>query len=414
MKHDIPVWQMVERALRAHGGKATNLQVRDWILRRWPDVPKGTISCQRIICTVNQPSRTGFPENHKPRLANSRYDFMYMPARGQLERYEPRRHGRWEIARVGGKLVPRIVPLGSPRSRSSQPRKSPSHRTPAQSWILVHSHKEFAEGATYQSPSQELLAGYRPGMRWNWGLPKPMRPDAHRRLILFGWNGAVIGEANASITRRIEPSARRKGSNFAFVLHRCNLLGRPIPYEDLLLDDRAKKHRSLIRLTPESLREYRRIRRAQPASRDALGKQQIENVTLGEAGHGQGFGLTAAQRAAVAKRGMELAKQELTRRRFEHIDVSHNSSFDLSVFAGGQHYFVEVKATTGSGRSVFLTANEVDLHLREYPHNVLIVVHGIRLRSSGRATGGTVDFEKGWRLQRARLKPITFRYFRAK
>jgi len=414
MKHAIPVWQMVKRAIRAHGGKATNLQVRDWILQRWPDVPKGTIGCQRIICTVNQPSRTGFPENSRPRSATSRYDFMYMPARGYLEWYRPKQHGRWEIARVGGKLVPRLVPPGARRSPGPHPRKSPAHRAPPQSWIVVHSTKEFSAHATYQSPTQELLAEYAPGMHWNWDLPHPMRPDTRRRLILLGWKGAVVGEAEASVTRRIEPAARRKGSNFAFVLHRCHILARPIPYEDLRVGARAKKHRGLIRLSPESLREYRRIRRSQPGSRDVLGKQQKENVTLGETDHGQGFGLTAAQRASVAKRGMDLAKRELTRRKFDHIDVSRNSSFDLSAFAGGQHYFVEVKATTGNGKSVFLTANEVDLHVREFPHNVLIVVHGIQLRASGKAAGGKVDFEMGWRLRPAKLKPITFRYVRAK
>lgn len=413
MKHEIPVWQMVKRALEAHGGKATNLEVRDWILERWPDVPKGTIGCQRIICTVNQPSRVSFPENSRPRLANSRYDFMYMPARGQLVWYNPRKHGRWEIAEVGNKLVAQLARSGTGGSGRQQRFKSESRRVPVQRWILVHSEDEFNDDAPYQSPSQELLAEFEPRIRWNWHLPQPMRPDTRRRLILLGWNGAVIGEADASITRRIKSRARRKGSNFAFVLHRYSLLRRPIPYERLRLGGRAQNHRSLIKLTAESLREYLRLRRAQPASRHSPVKQRAEIVTLSEADHGQGFGLTLAQRMAVANHGMDLAKQELTGRGFAHVDVSHNSSFDLSAMASDQHYYVEVKTTTGSGKSIFLTANEVDLHEREYPHNILILVHGVRLNASGTASGGKVHFQQGWKLDQARLKPITYRYIRA-
>jgi hypothetical protein len=400
MKHEIPVWQMVKRAMEAHDGKATNLQVRDWILKRWPDVPKGTIGCQRIICTVNQPSRVRFPENMRPRPATGRYDFLYAPARGQIEWYDPKKHGRWEIAEVRDGLVARRVP--STQSGSTRREALP----PAQ-WILVHSDLEFNDRTPYQTPAAELLAEFTPGILWNWRLARPMRADVRRRKVLLGWDGAVIGEASASITRRIDGAARRKGSSFAFVLHDYSLLERPIPYERLHLGDRANNHRSLIKLTAASLREYRRLRRAQPASRSIT-----ETVALSEADHGQGTGLTPAERQAVAQHGMDLAKQELTARGYEHVDVSRNRSFDLSARADGKHYFVEVKATTGNGKSVFLTANEVELHQREYPANIFILVHGISLSATGKASGGQIHFECGWRLDTDSLKPITFRYVR--
>lgn len=399
MKHEIPVWQMVKRAMEAHDGKATNLQVRDWIRKRWPDVPIGTIGCQRIICTVNQPSRVQYPENMRPRLATARYDFMYAPVRGQLEWYNPKKHGRWEIAEVGDRLVARRVP-----TREKQPSRSKA--SPAQ-WILVHSERAFNERTPYQTPAAELMAEFVPGILWNWRLTPPMRADARRRKVLLGWDGAVFGEATASITRRIDRAERRKGSTFAFVLHDYSLLERPIPYERLHLGDRAQNHRSLIKLTPASLSEYRRLRRAQPVSRSTA-----ETVALGDADHGQGIGLTAAERQAVAQHGMDLAKRELTARGYEHVDVSRNRSFDLSARVDGKHYFVEVKATTGNGKSVFLTANEVELHDREYPHNILILVHGITLTAAGKARGGEVHFESGWRLDPDRLKPVTFRYAR--
>lgn len=409
MKHQIPVWRMVERALQAHGGKATNLQLRDWILQRWPDVPKGTITCQRIICTVNQPSRVQFPENSKPRLANARYDLMYMPARGHVVSYDPKIHGLWEIARVGGKLAAR---LAQPGGQDAPGPAGAKRREPVDRWILVHSKREFHEKAQYQSPAQELIAEFEPGMLWNWRLPQPMRPDPRKRSVLLGWNGLVIGEATASITRKIQPSARRKGSNFAFVLHRYSLLDRPIPYSHLRLGDRASNHRSLIKLSDAGFREYLRRRRSQPAPQAKTEKRRTEVITLSEGDHGQGFGLTPAQRTAVANHGMEMAKRELTERGFDHVDVSQNSSYDLSATADGRHYYVEVKGTTGAGKSIFLTANEVDLHQEAYPHNILILIHGIRLSGAGKASGGRVHFEKGWKLQDQRLKAVTYRYIR--
>jgi hypothetical protein len=400
MKHEIPVWQMVKRAMEAHDGKATNLQVRDWIRKRWPDVPKNTIGCQRIICTVNQPSRVGFPENMRPRPATARYDFLYAPARGELEWYDPKQHGRWEIAEVGDRLVARRIPI-------AQKRATPPKATPPAQWILVHSERAFNERTPYQIPAAELLAEFVPGILWNWRLTPPMRADARRRKVLLGWDGAVFGEATASITRRIDRAERRKGSTFAFELHDYSLLERPIPYERLHLGNRASNHRSLIKLTAANLSEYRRLRRAQPVSRSTT-----ETVALGDADHGQGIGLTAAERQAVAQHGMDMAKRELTARGYEHVDVSRNRSFDLSARVDGKHYFVEVKATTGNGKSVFLTANEVELHDREYPHNILILVHGITLTAAGKARGGEVHFESGWRLDPDRLKPVTFRYAR--
>jgi len=47
----------------------------------------------------------------------------------------------------------------------------------------------------------------------DWWLPKGMRPDIRRRLVLLGWNGVVIGEADASVTQRIEPAARKRGAD---------------------------------------------------------------------------------------------------------------------------------------------------------------------------------------------------------
>lgn len=99
------VWEMVRQAVNDLGGETTNVAVRDWILQRHPDTNLNTIQCQIIVCTVNHASRVHYPENNKPRLANSKYDFLYRSGRGLLVLYDPGRHGEWEICeQENGKL----------------------------------------------------------------------------------------------------------------------------------------------------------------------------------------------------------------------------------------------------------------------------------------------------------------------
>lgn len=92
-----PVWKMVKEAVEALGSPTTNVMVRDWILKKYPGTNKSTIGCQTIISTVNHDSRIHYPENKKPRKCDSQYDFLYRPSSGQLEAYDPARHGLWEL-----------------------------------------------------------------------------------------------------------------------------------------------------------------------------------------------------------------------------------------------------------------------------------------------------------------------------
>ncbi len=91
------VWKMIRQAIKALGPETTNVSVRDWVLTRWPDTNRNTIACQIIVCTVNHLSRVHYPENQKPRRADSQYDFLYRSERGKLELYDSARHGTWAI-----------------------------------------------------------------------------------------------------------------------------------------------------------------------------------------------------------------------------------------------------------------------------------------------------------------------------
>jgi RecB family endonuclease NucS len=88
---------MIREAIDALGGSATNVAVRDWILGHYPGTNVSTIQAQTIVCTVNHASRTHYPENQKPRTADTQYDFLFRPERGKLELYNAAKHGVWEI-----------------------------------------------------------------------------------------------------------------------------------------------------------------------------------------------------------------------------------------------------------------------------------------------------------------------------
>ncbi len=96
--HYPPVRQMVREAVEELGSPTTNVAVRDWIIGRYPDTNLGTIDAQRIVCTVNHPSRVHYSENRRARVCDDlRYDFLYRPAIGELEWCRPEKHGVWSI-----------------------------------------------------------------------------------------------------------------------------------------------------------------------------------------------------------------------------------------------------------------------------------------------------------------------------
>lgn len=89
---------MLREAIGALGGSGTNVEVRDWVLSKYPGTNPNSVSGEIISRTVNHPSRVHFPTNQRPRIANhERLDFLYRPERGRLELYDPGRHGQYQI-----------------------------------------------------------------------------------------------------------------------------------------------------------------------------------------------------------------------------------------------------------------------------------------------------------------------------
>ena len=91
------VWQMVKEAVENLGGKAENSEIKDYINNKYGEINESTIISQIIACSVNHDSRIHYPDNNKPRIANSKYDFLYNTERGQVELYDQNKHGVWQI-----------------------------------------------------------------------------------------------------------------------------------------------------------------------------------------------------------------------------------------------------------------------------------------------------------------------------
>ena len=111
---------------------------------------------------------------------------------------------------------------------------------------------------------------------------------------------------------------------------------------------------------------------------------------------------------------MKLATRHLEAQGYKVKDVSARESYDLlATDESGDSIYVEVKGTTAGPSSVFLTAAEVELHRRHYPHNALIVAHGIELDRKTEppiASCGTLMVCSPWEIDANQLTPISFQY----
>lgn len=128
---------------------------------------------------------------------------------------------------------------------------------------------------------------------------------------------------------------------------------------------------------------------------------------------GQGFGLTAAERAVVEDHAMAMAHAWLSDHGYADIrDVHKTSSCDFIAIKDGEEFHVEVKGTTSAFGSILITASEVDLHRSRHPNNVLVVVYDIDLAPMRmKAHGGTIKAFEAWDVGQATLRPLSFQCF---
>jgi ribosomal protein L37AE/L43A len=128
---------------------------------------------------------------------------------------------------------------------------------------------------------------------------------------------------------------------------------------------------------------------------------------------GQGFGLSHAERRAVELRAMQLARELFEREGYEVDDRSASHPYDLLATRNAENRFIEVKGTTGEGRSVILTHGEVS-HIRSNSDNsVIVIVSGINLiEKDGEWVGteGVYHRIDPWNMNDADLTPTQYRY----
>ena len=108
-----------------------------------------------------------------------------------------------------------------------------------------------------------------------------------------------------------------------------------------------------------------------------------------------------------------MAEEHFREAKYEVTPVYRTNCYDLHCTRGAETLHVEVKGTTGSGDSIFLTANEVDLAKRYPAAAVLFFVRNIRLYESASgpiAEGGEAQILQPWDISAGTLKPLQFEY----
>jgi hypothetical protein len=113
----------------------------------------------------------------------------------------------------------------------------------------------------------------------------------------------------------------------------------------------------------------------------------------------------ATQRKALENFGVRRAMTYFRKREYGVENVGAKASYDVRCTKNGRILCVEVKATTTSGEEVILTPREAALK----GARALFLVHSVKL-VKGRPHGGFEKVILPWKIQRRRLKPISYMY----
>jgi hypothetical protein len=154
-----PIWTMLREAIDALGGEATGSQIVDCVQEMYGDVKRSSIRTHITTCTVNAPSRIYDGRNHRPRVAASRYDFLFQTNEGVLVLYDPNRHRSWELrARVDGSVVVALV--GGPEFPPGPRRSVSGPRREKKPWS-VPGRAEFLRGIEEYERREQREAVYK-------------------------------------------------------------------------------------------------------------------------------------------------------------------------------------------------------------------------------------------------------------
>jgi hypothetical protein len=242
--------------------------------------------------------------------------------------------------------------------------------------------------------------------------PRPYRELRER----VAWARRVLAqrlEARSDLVEEISLNARRSplGASYeAGTVAAFTYVRDMIPTEELLERDLRFLVSVLGQLYVEVDRDLTQPGELAPEVTDVM---TAADPTANRRTSGQGFRLSVSERLAIEKRAVEVARDYLVSLGFKVKDVSATRPYDLHATRRDEQVFVEVKGTTSVGHEVILTKGEVELHEREHPHTMLIVVSSIQLDREANpptASSGELSVVHPWSIERARLTPIAYRY----
>lgn len=253
--------------------------------------------------------------------------------------------------------------------------------------------------------------------RWEWHNPRPRPIREIQQLVDWG-RGILKDEIwhDPALTTPVDLTGTNRLAE-AYARSTCIAKFYPrsaIPTSNELMSDALSFAGSLRRI-------YEAVGLGLSPDAAELQRETIEAAIAAfdrghpNAGTGQGFGLTGAERKAVELRAMELARQKLVDLGFQSIkDKSAKHSWDFEAMLGQNTYLIEVKGTTGQASSVILTAKEVIAQRKAWPQNALIVVENIQLARDAKpkpiASAGAVRALVGWDISEVSLKPLAYQY----
>lgn len=239
-------------------------------------------------------------------------------------------------------------------------------------------------------------------------VPKPFGVIADRvewaRDVLGDWLSALDGGEEAIELHDPGLGAGYERGNVAAVTYEAD----SIPDDAVLLSDARAFAKGIGRLYEEHAKhpiphESPELREAEEAADRTSGKVKPAPRA--------GFRTNAAEIKAIEMHAVALARTYYEEDGWKVKELG--KPFDLEVKKDGKTLDVEVKGTSSDGSGVPLTAGEVRHHKKAYPDNALVVVRGIVLdrdASPPKASGGTLYELRGWKIDPAALRVISYAY----
>ena len=252
--------------------------------------------------------------------------------------------------------------------------------------------------------------------RWENGEFKPRSADELGRKV--SWASSVLADQLESHSQLFQPMrlhARTElGPAYALgTVVATYYAAHAVPNEDTLAAHLKLYGELLGKLYEAEDLGYSMDSRSREAQLVQAVVESLGAPTSKKGNRGQWFGLSPTERRVVEAHAMQMAASVFSAAGWEVEDVSSKFPYDLLIRKDDIKSIVEVKGTTGLPESIILTANEVAAHRKHFPHNVLFVLHSIRLSRSSDppvASGGVVMLVEKWIIEDSSLSPLCFQY----